>query len=156
MLSVCYSKNSNLDDSGISLPAFPSRTNLKLANVDVTPNLVKKVIANFDSYKASHLDFFSSGVFEKLWSWTSIHTGWTRQYLCLRKLCFSYCLNVLPVVLVYEDFAERSTPKNYRPVGCLSVASKFFEKHVNNRLLYHLTKCGLFSDFQCGFQVFDS
>ena len=68
MLSVCYSKNSNLDDSGISLPAFPSRTNLKLANVDVTPNLVKKVIANFDSYKASHLDFFSSGVFEKLWS----------------------------------------------------------------------------------------
>ena len=60
------------------------------------------------------------------------------------------------MVLVYKDFAERSTPKNYRAVGCLSVASKFFEKHVNNRLLYHLTKCGLFSDFQYGFQVFDS
>ena len=25
-----FSKNSNLDDSGISLPVFPSRTNLKL------------------------------------------------------------------------------------------------------------------------------
>ena len=27
-----FSKNSNLDDSGISLPVFPSRTNLKLHN----------------------------------------------------------------------------------------------------------------------------
>ena len=27
------SKNSNLDDSGISLPIFPSRTNLKLHNI---------------------------------------------------------------------------------------------------------------------------
>ena len=38
-----FSKNSNLDDSGISLPAFPSRTNLKLHNV-VTAKMVKKVI----------------------------------------------------------------------------------------------------------------
>ena len=32
-----FSKNSNLDDSGISLPVFPSRTNLKLHNIYVTP-----------------------------------------------------------------------------------------------------------------------
>ena len=38
-----FSKNSNLDDSGISLPAFPSRTNLKLHNA-VTAKMVKKVI----------------------------------------------------------------------------------------------------------------
>ena len=31
-----FSKNSNLDDSGISLPVFPSRTNLKLHNISVT------------------------------------------------------------------------------------------------------------------------
>ena len=29
-------------DSGISLPAFPSITNLKLHNISVTTNLVKK------------------------------------------------------------------------------------------------------------------
>ena len=40
------SKNSNLDDSGISLPVFPSRTNLKLHNISVTPKIVKKVITN--------------------------------------------------------------------------------------------------------------
>ena len=37
-----FSKNSNLDDSGISLPVFSSRTNLKLHNISVTPKMVKK------------------------------------------------------------------------------------------------------------------
>ena len=35
------SKNSNLDDSGISLPVFPPRNNLKLHNTSVTPKMVK-------------------------------------------------------------------------------------------------------------------
>ena len=48
-----FSKNSNFDDSGISLPAFPSRTNLKLHNIFITPKMVKKVIMNLDSSKAS-------------------------------------------------------------------------------------------------------
>ena len=46
-----FSKNSNLDDSGISLPVFPSRTNLKLHNISITPKMVKKVIMNPDSSK---------------------------------------------------------------------------------------------------------
>ena len=33
-----FSLNSNLDHSGIFLPVFPSRTNLKLHNISVTPN----------------------------------------------------------------------------------------------------------------------
>ena len=51
-----FSKNSNLDDSGISLPVFPSRTNLKLHNISVTPKMVKKVIMNLDLSKASGPD----------------------------------------------------------------------------------------------------
>ena len=43
-----FSKKSNLDDSGSSLPVFPSRTNLKLHNISVTPKMVKKVIMNLD------------------------------------------------------------------------------------------------------------
>ena len=39
-----FSKNPNLDGSGISLPIFPSRTNLKLHNISVTPKMVKKVM----------------------------------------------------------------------------------------------------------------
>ena len=51
-----FSKNSNLDDSGISLHAFPSRTNLKLNTISVTPRMVKNVIMNLDLSKASGPD----------------------------------------------------------------------------------------------------
>ena len=51
-----FSKNSNLDDLGISLPVFPARTNLKLHNISRTPKIVKKVIMNLDSLKASAPD----------------------------------------------------------------------------------------------------
>ena len=56
LLAENFSKNSNLDDSGISLPVFPSRTNLKLHNISVTPKMVKKVIMNLDLSKASGPD----------------------------------------------------------------------------------------------------
>ena len=51
-----FSKNSNLDDSGISLPVFASRTNLKQHNISVTPKMIKKVIKNLDLSKASGPD----------------------------------------------------------------------------------------------------
>ena len=46
---------------------------------------------------------------------------------------------------------EMSTAKNYHPVSLLSVVSKVFEKLVSNRILDHLEKCDLFSDFHYGF-----
>ena len=48
-----FSKDSNLDNSGISLPVFPSGTNLKLHNIFVAPKMVKKVIRNLDLLKKS-------------------------------------------------------------------------------------------------------
>ena len=51
-----FSKNSNLKDAGISLPSFYSRINLKLHNISVTPKLVRKIITNLDSSRASGLD----------------------------------------------------------------------------------------------------
>ena len=50
------SKNSNIDDSGISLGVFPSRTNLKLHSISISPKMVKKVISSLDSSKASGRD----------------------------------------------------------------------------------------------------
>ena len=60
------------------------------------------------------------------------------------------------MVPVFENVWERSTAKNYCPVSLLSVVSKVFEKLVNNRIIDHLEKCGLFSDFQYGFRSFQS
>ena len=51
------SKNCNLDELGISLPVFPSRTNLKLHNISVTLKMVKKVIMNLDLSKALGADY---------------------------------------------------------------------------------------------------
>ena len=53
------SKNSNLDDSDISLPVSPSRINLKLYNISVTPKIVKNVIMKLDLSKASAPDLIS-------------------------------------------------------------------------------------------------
>ena len=43
------SKNSSLDDSGIFLPVYPSKTNLKLHNNSTTIKMFKKVVTNLDS-----------------------------------------------------------------------------------------------------------
>ena len=51
-----FSKNSNLDDLGIFLHVFPSRTNLKLHYTYVTPKMVKTVIMSLDLSKASGPD----------------------------------------------------------------------------------------------------
>ena len=51
------------------------------------------------------------------------------------------------MVSAIKNVGERSTAKKYCPVCLLSVVSKAFEKLVNTRIVDHLEKCGLFSDF---------
>ena len=75
------SKNSNLDDLGISLPVFHSRTNLKLYNISVTPKMVKKVIMNLDLAKTSAPDCIPaldiSKAFDRVW-----HAGLLHNFKC--------------------------------------------------------------------------
>ena len=71
---------------------------------------------------------------------------------CLKESCFPYCWKVSSVVPVFKNVGERSTAKIYHPVILLSVVSKVFEKLVNDRIVDHLEKCGLFCDFQYGFR----
>ena len=52
----------------------------------------------------------------------------------------------------FKNVGERSTAKTTCPVSLLSVVSKVSEKLVNNRIVDHLEKCGLFSHFQYGFR----
>ena len=56
------------------------------------------------------------------------------------------------MVPVFKNIGKRSIAKNCDPVSLLFVISKVFEKFVNNRIVDHLEKCGLFSDFQYGFR----
>ena len=56
------------------------------------------------------------------------------------------------MVPLFRNVGESSIAKNCCPVSLLSVVSKVFEKLVNNRIVDHLEKCGLFPDFQFGFR----
>ena len=42
--------------------------------------------------------------------------------------------------------------QNYCPINLLFVAIKVFEELLNNRIVDHIDKCGLFSNFQYGFR----
>ena len=144
LFAKTFSKNSNLDDSGISLPVFLCRTNLKLHNISITPTIVKKVITNLDSSRFNlgpdcipvvalkncgpELSYIPAKVFN----------------MCLKESCFPDCWKVPSVVPVFKNVGERSTAKNYCPVSILSVVSKVFEKLVNNRIVDHLDNCGIF------------
>ena len=146
-----FSIKSNLDDSGISLPVFPSRTNLKLHSISVTPKMVRKVVMNLDLSKASGPDCFPMVVLKNCDPELSYILAELFNK-CLKKSCFPDCWKVSSVVPVFKNVGERSTAKNYGHVSLLSVVSKVFEKLVNNRIVDHLEKCGFFSDSQYGFR----
>ena len=146
-----FSLNSNLDDLGVSLPFFPSRTNLKLHNISVTPKMVRKVVMDLGLSKASSPDCIPVVVLKNCESELSYILAELFSK-CLKESCFPDCWKVSSVVPVFKNVGERSTAKNCCLVSLLSVLSKVFEKLVNNRIVGHLEKCGLFSDFQYGFR----
>ena len=93
------SQNSNLDDLGISLAVFPSRTNLKLHNISATLKMVKKVIMNLDLSKTSSLDCIPVVVLkncdpELFYILVELFNK------CLKKSCFPDCWKVSLVVPV--------------------------------------------------------
>ena len=137
-----FSKNSNLDDSGISLPIFPSRTNLKLHNIHVTSKMIEKAITNLDLSKASGPDCIPVGVLKSC----EPELSYILAELINKGLKIS---SVFPVL---RNVRERSTAKKYLPVSLLCVVSKVFEEFVNNKIVDHLEKFNLFSDFQDGFR----
>ena len=66
--------------------------------------------------------------------------------------CFPDCWKVSLVVPVFKNVGERSAAKTCCLVSLPSVVSKVVEKSVNNRIVDHLEKCGLFSNFQYAFR----
>ena len=111
-----FPKNSKLEDLGIPLPIFSSRTNLKLHNFSVTPKMVRKVIINLDLLKVSGLDCIRVVVLKKCESELSYILAELFNK-CLKESCFLDCCKVSLVVPVFKNVVERSTAKNYRPVS---------------------------------------
>ena len=106
----------------VSLAVFPSRKNLKLHNIFVTPKMVKKVITNPDSSKASGLDCIPVVVLKNCRPGFSYILAELFSK-CLKKSCFPHCWKVSLVVPLFMNIRERSTGKNYHLVNILSVVS---------------------------------
>ena len=106
--------------------------------------MVKKVITKLDSSKVSGPDCIPVVVLKNCEPELSNILAELFN-MCLKESCFPDCWKVSSVVPVFKNAKERSTAKNCRPVSLLSVVSKVFEKLINNRIVDHLEKCGLFS-----------
>ena len=90
LFSKNFSNDSNLEDSGISLPVSPSRTNLKLHNISVTSKMVKNVIMNLDLSKASGPDCIPKVVLKNC----EPELSYILDELfskCLKESCFPDC-----------------------------------------------------------------
>ena len=105
--------------------------------------MVRKVVMNLDLSKASGPDCILLVVLKNCEPELSYILAELFNK-CLQEACFADCWKVSSVVPVFKNVGERSTAKNYRPVSLPSVVSKVFEKLVNNRIVDHLEKCGLF------------
>ena len=93
MFAKNLSKNSNLDDYGISLPVFISGTNLKLNNISITLKMLKKVIMNLDSSKVPGHDSILVVVLKNCEPELS-YTLAELFNMCLKQSCFPDCWKV--------------------------------------------------------------
>ena len=105
LFATNFCKNSNLDDSSISLPVFPSRTNLKLHNISVTPKMIKKVIMNLDLSKASGTDCIPVVVLKKCKP-ELFYILAELASKCLKESCFPDCWKVSSVVCVFKNVGK--------------------------------------------------
>ena len=84
--------------------------------------MIKKVITNLDSSKASGPDCISLVVLKNCESELSYIVA-DLFNMCLKESCFSDCWKVSLMVPVFREVEERSTAKNYRPVSLWLIKS---------------------------------
>ena len=105
--------------------------------------MVKKVITNLDSSKASGPDCIPVVVLKNCEPELSYILAELFN-MCLKESCFPDCWKVSGVFLVFQNVGKSSTAKHHSSVSFLSVVNKVFEKLVNNRIVDHVEKCAFF------------
>ena len=143
--SMCFEQK--YDSQKLQLESW----NMNHKSLNWILKMVKKVITNLDLSKTSgpgcipvvvlkncepELSYILAKLFNK----------------CLKESCFPDCWKVSSVLSVFKNVGGRSAAKNYHDISLLSVVSEGFKKLLNNRLVDHQEKCGLFSNFQYSFR----
>ena len=127
MFAKHFFKNSNLKNSGIPLPLFPCRTNVKLHNISVTLKMVKKVILNLDSSKVSASDCIPVVVLKNRWLEFSYKLAKLFS-MCLMESYFPDCWKVTLVVAIFQNLGQGLQLKT----TALSVFFLWFIKSFKN------------------------
>ena len=113
LFAKTFSRNSNIDDLGNSLPVFPSRTNHRLHNITVIPTLLKKIITNFTFPKASGPNCIPV-VLLKNCEPKLPHILAKLFNMCLKESFFPDFCKVSSMVLLFENLGgEMCEAKNY-------------------------------------------
>ena len=99
LMHLIKQNHSYHNDLGIPLPDFPSRTNLKLHNISVTPN--------FDSPKVFCSDCIPSIVLKNCEPELTYILAELFN-ICLKESCFPDCWKTSTVVAVFKNVGERS------------------------------------------------
>ena len=151
ILCQAFAKNSSLDDSGHSLPTFPSRTDASLSIPFISVKQVRRIMKNLDSSKSSGPDGIPVIVLKECSpELAPVLAKLFRR--CLSKGEFPRSWKVAAVVPVPKKGNDTSQPSNYRPISLLPIIGKVFESVVNAHLLKYLELHGLLSDKQFGFR----
>ena len=117
-----FCNKSDLDDSGIFSPILPSRTNFDLNNTFITPKMVKKVMTNLDSSKASGPKCLPVVVLKNCESEFSYILAEFFN-ICLKESFFPDFWKVSLVFPVFKNVEVGCTAKAYKPVSLLFVVS---------------------------------
>ena len=94
------------------MPVFPSRANLKLHNISISPKMVKKVITNLDSSKASGPDCIPVVVVRNYEPKISYMLAELLNKFRKQSL-FPDSWKLSSLVSVFKNVRERSIAKNY-------------------------------------------
>ena len=107
-----------------------------------------KVIGNLDSSEACGPDFLPVAL---------KNCGSELSYIlaelfnkCLKEFYFPDCWKILSVIPVFKNIGERFVARICSPFSLLWLIKSL--KNINNKIVDHLEKCGLFSEFQYGFR----
>ena len=102
LLTGNFSRSSNLNDLGISLPSSHSWTNPKLHNIPVMPRLDRKVITGLDLWKTSG-PYCISVVVLKNCEFELSYILAELMNLFLKESCFPDCSKTSYVVPVFKN-----------------------------------------------------
>ena len=151
LFAQIFAANSNVNDEGVPLPDFDTRTDVELKSVDFSVKKIASIISKLDASKATGPDGIPIILLQKCSPELSpVLAKLFRK--CFSESCFPSCWKRPSVIPVFKNSGERSSPSNYRPISILTVISKVFEIVINSALTKHLESNNLLSDHQYGFR----